>query len=159
MTRLYGRVIGGKRLFDSTPYGHWCRTTVISAIRVDGTTISMSIEGSTDSEVFKAYISEMLCKALHAGDIVIMDNLTSHRVNGIEESIKTAKAELKYLPPYSPDLNPIEKMWSKIKAILRSLKARTEDGLFKALADALNSVTMSDAVGWFESSGYLYTQT
>ena len=159
MTRLYGRAIGGKRLFDSTPYGHWCRTTVISAIRIDGTTISMSIEGSTDSDVFRTYISEMLCKALHAGDIVIMDNLTSHKVSGIEESIKAVKAELKYLPPYSPDLNPIEKMWSKIKAILRKLKARTEDTLFEALADALNSITMSDAIGWFESCGYVYTQT
>jgi transposase len=159
MTRLYGRVIGGKRLFDPIPHGHWCRTTVISAIRIDGTTISMSIEGSTNTEVFKAYISEMLCKALHAGDIVIMDNLTSHKVSGIEESIKAVNAEVRYLPPYSPDLNPIEKMWSKIKAILRKLKARTEDGLFKALAEALNSVTKSDAVGWFESCGYLYAKT
>jgi transposase len=159
MTRLYGRAIGGKRLFDSTPHGHWCRTTVISAIRIDGTTISMSIDGSTDSEVFKTYISEMLCKTLHAGDIVIMDNLTSHKVSGIEESIKAVNAELRYLPPYSPDLNPIEKMWSKIKAILRKLKARTEDALFKALADALKSITMSDAIGWFESCGYVYTKT
>jgi transposase len=159
MTRLYGRVIGGKRLFDSTPYGHWCRTTVISAIRIDGTTTSMSIDGSTDAEVFKTYIYEMLCKTLHDGDIVIMDNLTSHKVSGIEESIKAVNAELRYLPPYSPDLNPIEKMWSKIKAILRKLKARTEDGLFKALAEALNSVTKSDAVGWFESCGYLYAKT
>ena len=159
MTRLYGRVIGGKRLFDSTPYGHWCRTTVISAIRIDGTTVSMSIEGSTDSEVFRTYISKLLCKSLHAGDIVIMDNLTSHKVSGIEESIKAVNAELRYLPPYSPDLNPIEKMWSKIKAILRKLKARTENGLFDALAEALNSVTMSDAEGWFESCGYVYTQT
>jgi transposase len=158
MTRLYGRVIGGKRLFDSTPYGHWCRTTVISAIRIDGTTTSMSIDGSTDSEVFKTYISEMLCKTLRAGDIVIMDNLTSHKVSGIEESIKAVNAELRYLPPYSPDLNPIEKMWSKIKAILRKLKARTEDALFQALADALKSVTMSDAIGWFESCGYAHTQ-
>jgi transposase len=159
MTRLYGRVIGGKRLFDSTPYGHWCRTTVISAIRIDGTTTSMSIDGSTDAEVFKTYIYEMLCKTLHDGDIVIMDNLTSHKVSGIEESIKAVNAEVRYLPPYSPDLNPIEKMWSKIKAILRKLKARTEDGLFKALAEALNSVTKSDAVGWFESCGYLYAKT
>jgi transposase len=159
MTRLYGRVIGGQRLFDSTPYGHWCRTTVISAIRIDGTTISMSVEGSTDSEAFKTYISKMLCKALHAGDIVIMDNLTSHKVSGIEESIKAVKADLRYLPPYSPDFNPIEKMWSKIKAILRKLKARTEDDLFEALAQALKSVTMSDAIAWFESCGYSFTQT
>ena len=159
MTRLYGRVIGGERLFDSTPHGHWCRTTVISAIKLDGTTISMSIEGSTDSEVFKTYISEMLCKSLHSGDIVIMDNLTSHKFSGIEELIKSVQAELRYLPPYSPDLNPIEKMWSKIKAILRKLKARTEDALFEALGQALSSVSRSDAVGWFISCGYSYTQT
>ena len=159
MTRLYGRFIGGERLFDSIPHGHWCRTTIISAIRIDGTTISMSIEGSTDSEVFKTYISEMLCRSLHEGDIVIMDNLTSHKFSGIEELIKSVNAELRYLPPYSPDLNPIEKMWSKIKAIIRKLKARTKDGLFEALGKALNSVTMSDAIGWFESCGYQITQT
>ena len=159
MTRLYGRTIGGKRLFDSIPHGHWCRTTVISAIRIDGSTISMSIEGSTDSEVFKAYISEMLCRSLRKGDIVIMDNLTSHKFSGIEELIKAAKAELRYLPPYSPDLNPIEKMWSKIKSILRKMKARTEDGLFEALGEALNSVTDSDAIGWFKSCGYSFRQS
>lgn len=159
MTRLYGRTIGGSRLFDSTPYGHWCRTTVISAIRIDGTTISMSIDGSTDSEAFKTYISEMLCKTLRTGDIVIMDNLSSHKVSGIEESIKAVNAELRYLPPYSPDLNPIEKMWSKIKAILRKLKARTEDALLEALAVALKSINTSDAIGWFESCGYVYAQT
>ncbi len=88
-----------------------------------------------------------------------MDNLTSHKFSGIEELIKSAQAELRYLPPYSPDLNPIEKMWSKIKAILRKLKARTEDSLFEALGQALSSVSRSDAVGWFKSCGYSYTQT
>ena len=159
MTRLYGRVIGGDRLFDSTPHRCFCRSRIISAIRIDGSTTSMSIDGSTDGDVFRAYVKELLCKTIHAGDIVVMDNLSSHKVKGIEEAIRSTGAELKYLPPYSPDLNPIEQMWSKIKAILRGLKARTKEELHEALAAALNSVTMMDAIGWYGSCGYKSAQT
>ncbi len=107
----------------------------------------------------KAYVIEFLCKKLNAGDVVIMDNLSSHKVGGILEAIAASGAEVRYLPPYNPYLNPIEKMWSKIKAILRGLKARTNETLEDALAVALNSITAKDAIEWNRSCGYTNAQT
>ena len=154
MTRLYGRIIGGGRLKESAPGGHWNTTTILSAIRSDGSTESMTIEGATTAEVFSAYIHKILCPTLHPTDIVVLDNLSSHKVAGIQEAIERTGATLKYLPPYSPDFNPIEKMWSKIKAILRKIKARTKRQLMKAIQKALTAVSASDARGWFKSCGY-----
>lgn len=154
MTRLYGRVIGGDRLKESAPGGHWNTTTILSAMRHDGSTESMTIEGATTAEVFTAYICNILCPTLRSTDVVILDNLSSHKVPGIREAIEKTGATLKYLPPYSPDLNPIEKMWSKIKTILRKLKARTGRQLAIAIKKAFLSITASDAAGWFESCGY-----
>jgi transposase len=154
MTRLYGRIIGGTRLKESAPGGHWNTTTILSAIRSNGSTESMTIEGATTAEVFTAYVSKILCPTLRPTDVVILDNLSSHKVSGIREAIEKTGAILKYLPPYSPDLNPIEKMWSKIKTILRKFKARSGRQLMIAIKKALMAISSSDAIGWFKSCGY-----
>jgi transposase len=154
MTRLYGRIIGGERVKDSAPGGHWNNTTILSAIRIDGSTESMTIEGATDAEVFKVYISKILCPTLRPTDIIVLDNLRAHKVPRIREEIEKTGALLLYLPPYSPDFNPIEKMWSKIKTILRKMKARSDKQLYKAIQKAFGEITASDAAGWFESCGY-----
>jgi len=156
MTRLYGRIIGGARVVDSAPGGHWCTTTMLSALRLDGSTAAMVIEGATDREVFEAYVQHVLIPNLRDGDIVVLDNLAPHKTPGIAVAIEAAGAEVWFLPPYSPDLNPIEKMWSKVKQFLRSAKARTEEALLNAIAAALQSVCSSDAQGWFGSCGYRY---
>jgi len=157
MTRLYGRAMAGQRAIDDTPCGHWCTTTMISSVRVDGSTACMVVDGATNKEVFQAYVRHILLPTLKAGDVVVLDNLSAHKNKAIRDLIESVGAELWYLPPYSPDLNPIEKMWSKIKAILRTLKARTEESLINAVAKALEAVTADDAKGWFESCGYMNT--
>jgi transposase len=155
MTRLYGRSFDGERLVDAAPQGHWCTTTMLSAIRVDGSTAPMVIEGPTDADVFQAYVEQVLVGSLRPGDIVIMDNLAPHKKAGVMAAIQAAGAEAKFLPPYSPDFNPIEKMWSKIKAYLRKAKARTWDALVGAIKEALKEVSGSDAHNWFRSCGYI----
>ncbi len=155
MTRNYGRILGGNRLREAVPGTTWDTTTIISSIRYDGTCAPMTIDGPIDAEAFKAYVSEILCPTLKRRDIVIMDNLPTHKVPGIAELIEEAGAQLLYLPPYSPDFNPIEKMWSKIKSTLRRIKARTKIELDEAMMVAFNEVTSSDAIGWFKSCGYV----
>jgi transposase len=155
MTRLYGRAKNGQRAVDSAPGGHWSTTTMISSVRLDGSTVPMVINGATNKEVFKVYVEKFLLPTLNKGDVVILDNLSAHKGKEIRELIESVGAELWYLPPYSPDLNPIEKMWSKVKAVLRKLKARTEEQLIKAIAQALNQVTTTDVKGWFNSCGYM----
>jgi transposase len=154
MTRLYGRSFGGQRLVDAAPHGHWCTTTMLSAMRLDGTTAAMVIEEPTDADVFEAYVGQVLIQSLQPGDIVIMDNLPPHKKPSVIAAIEAAGAVVWFLPPYSPDFNPIEKMWSKIKAYLRKVKARTKETLFDAIAAALLTVTPSDALNWFKSCGY-----
>lgn len=154
MTRLYGRSFGGRRLVDAAPHGHWCTTTMLSAMRLDGSTAAMVIEEPTDADVFEAYVVQVLIQSLGPGDIVVMDNLPPHKKPGVIAAIQAAGAAVWFLPPYSPDLNPIEKMWSKIKAYLRKVKARTPAALFDAIAAALLTVTASDAFNWFASCGY-----
>jgi transposase len=154
MTRLYGRAKHGQRAVDDAPCGHWCTTTMISSVRLDGSTACMVVNGATTKDIFKAYVETILLPTLRAGDVVVLDNLSSHKNQEVRDLIESVGAELWFLPPYSPDLNPIEKMWSKIKAILRRVKARTEQALTTAIAQALASVTTSDAQGWFKSCGY-----
>lgn len=154
MTRLYGRAKNGTRAVDTAPGGHWNTTTMISSVRLDGSTVPMVVNGATNKDVFKVYIEKFLLPTLSKGDIVILDNLSAHKGKEIEELIESAGAKLWYLPPYSPDLNPIENMWSKVKAILRKLKARTEQELILAIAKALERVTPQDVKGWFKSCGY-----
>ena len=154
MTRLRGRAFGGQRLLDAAPHGHWCTTTIIGAVRLDGSTACMAVDGATDKDIFREYVRCVLVPTLRVGDIVVLDNLSAHKDQQSQELVEQAGATLCFLPPYSPDLNPIEKMWSKVKTFLRAAKARTEEELFQAIGMALETVTPQDAEGWFRSCGY-----
>jgi len=156
MTRLYGRAPRGTRCHASVPHGHWQTTTMISSVRLDGTTAAMAIPGATDTEVFRAYVAEVLCPSLQHGDIVIMDNLAPHKSDPTLALISKAGAQVLFLPAYSPDFNPIEKMWSKVKSLLRATEARTPADLTLAIGHALAQVTPKDALGWFTSCGYSF---
>jgi len=129
---------------------------MIASIRLDGSTACMAVEGATDTETFRAYIRDVLGPALRPGDIVVMDNLSAHKNEQTLELITSLGAEALFLPAYSPDLNPIEKMWSKVKALLRTAEARTPDELFEAIGRALARITPNDARGWFASCGYSF---
>lgn len=154
MTRLYGRAAPGERIFDSVPQNYGENISMLATLSLSGITAPMTINGAVDGEVFKVYVEEVLCPTLEIGDILVMDNLPAHKVKGIKELIETRGAHLIYLPPYSPDLNPIEKCWSKIKTALRAAKARTREALEAALKAVLLTVTAADAAGWFASCGY-----
>lgn len=129
---------------------------MISSIRLDGSTAALAIEGATDTEVFRAYVREILCPTLRPGDTVIMDNLSPHKKDTTLALIEEAGATVAFLPAYSPDLNPIELMWSKVKQFLRSAQARTGEALVVAIATALASVTPQDAANWFAHCGYSF---
>ena len=154
MTRLRGRAPRGERLHAKAPHGHWKTTTMISCLRLDGSTKCMTIESATDTLVFREYVKHFLCPSLRPGDVVVMDNLIPHKSAATLALIQAAGAEVRFLPAYSPDLNPIEKMWSKVKASLRAAEARTLAELECAIDQALQSVCAQDAVGWFSSCGY-----
>jgi transposase len=155
MTRLYGRAFQGTRCHDLTPCGTWETTTILSSIRLDGTTGSVLFEGAVDRKMFDEYIKEILAPRLRPGDIVIMDNLSAHKSDLVVKTVQSLHADVKFLPAYSPDLNPIEKMWSKLKQILRGLKPRTNEELLRDTGTALNMITTDDARSWFESCGYV----
>ena len=157
LTPRWGRLKKGRRLYDSTPAGRWNTTTVVSSVRLDGSTPTMVLAGACDGDAFRSYVNEILTPSLRPGDIVVLDNLSIHKVKGITDAVENVGAELWYLPPYSPDLNPIEKMFSKLKTNLRRAKARTEETLYEAIGDGLKTVTASDTKGWFTSCGYGYT--
>lgn len=129
---------------------------MISSVRLDGTTACMTIEGPTNTEVFQAYVREALVPSLRPDDIVVMDNLGAHKNELTVALIEQAGAEVRFLPAYSPDLNPIEMMWSKVKALLRKAQARNHPDLLAAIASALNAVTPDDALGWFAHCGYSF---
>jgi len=154
MTRLYGRSRGKERVVDYVPDARFERTSILSSIRVNGVMTPLVFDGALNGDFFKEYISECLVPTLTNGDIVIMDNLTSHKVSGVVDLIEAAGASVVYLPPYSPDLNPIELMWSKMKAYLRKVKARTKESLETAIAEALGHVTATDILAWFAEDGY-----
>lgn len=154
MTRLYGRGAPGERVFDSVPQNYGENISMLACLSLCGISAPMTINGAVDSLVFLAYVEQVLCPSLQPGDVVVMDNLPAHKVKGVRELIEACGARLIYLPPYSPDLNPIEKCWSKIKTYLRAAKARTREALEKALKQALELITEEDAAGWFASCGY-----
>ena len=154
MVRLYGRALRGLRARDAAPHGHWGVRTLIGALFGDGRTACMSIDAATDGEIFYQYVVRVLLPELRPGDIVVLDNLRSHKQQRVTDAIGSVGCRLEYLPPYSPDLNPIEKMWSKVKAILRKLAARTSEALDEAIRMALESITPTDARGWLASCGY-----
>jgi transposase len=136
------------------PGGHWKIVTMISAVRTSGPFAAASIVGATDSDVFRTYVGEILAPQLRPGDVVVMDNLSPHKASGVREVIESAGAELRYLPPYSPDFNPIENMWSKVKGKLRSLAARSIESLHDAIGTALATITPDDCIGFFRHCGY-----
>jgi len=154
MSRRYGRAFGGERSTDAIPLNKGKSTTILSSVRADGTTVPMVFPGAVNRERFKEYLRDYLVPSLRPGDIVVMDNLPCHKVDGVAHLIESAGAHLLYLPPYSPDLNPIEQMWSKIKAFLRMFKARTVDALLGAIPTAFSLVSVSDIFGWFSAAGY-----
>lgn len=158
MSRYWGWMEKGERIPEAIPAGHWRSFTLLGAITCSGLLASMTIEASTDTDVFLAFLDQVLCPQLRAGQIVVMDNLSAHKVAAVRAKIEAVGAQLLYLPPYSPDFNPIEKCWAKIKQILRSLKARTAEALDEAITQALASITTENARGWFQHCGYQITQ-
>jgi len=156
LTRLRGRAQRGQRVHAHAPQGHWNTTTIIGAMRLDGSTACMTINGATDVDVFQAYIREVLVPTLRPGDVVVRDNLSPHKSQPTLCLIAQAGAEVLFLPAYSPDLNPIEKLWSKVKNFLRSAEARTEAQLIRAIGLALGSITRQDAINWFAACGYSF---
>jgi len=154
LTRLRGRALVGHRLVAKVPGGHWHTSTIIAAVRLSGVFAPAIFDGPTDSDVFRAYVQQVLVKALGPGDVVVMDNLAPHKAAGIKEAIEAAGASVLYLPPYSPDFNPIECLWSKVNKYLRSLNARFFDALSDGVAAALDTVTTNDCGGYFLNCGY-----
>ncbi len=154
MTRLRGRAPRGQRLIDKTPHGHWKTSTLIAALGIQGVRCSTVVDGAVNGDVFEAFVEQVLVHDLRPGDVVIMDNLSSHKRPRVRQLIEAAGARLVYLPAYSPDLNPIEMIFAKIKQMLRSLACRTRETLWKAMQSILNRVTPSDAANCFKHCGY-----
>ena len=156
MTRTHGRAPKGARCIASVPHGHWQITTFIAGLRVGAITAPMVLDGPMDGEAFLAYVRTFLCPTLAPGDIVIADNLSSHKVAGVREAIEAKGATMRYLPPYSPDFNPIEKMFSKLKALLRKAAHRSVDALWYEIGKLLDTFSPSECKNYFESSGYVH---
>ena len=156
LARSFGRAFGGQRAMGNVPKNYGSGVTVLGAMRDDGQLATLEVHGATDELVMLAFIREILTPVLKKGDLVVMDNLTSHKTQQVQQAFAELEVEVLYLPPYSPDLNPSEKMWSKVKALLRSAEARTFEQLIPAIAAALARVTAQDALGWFASCGYSF---
>lgn len=154
MTRLRGRSPRGKRLHAAAPCGRWKTTTMIGAVRQDGSTACMTVEGSVNAEIFRTYVREILLPELRPGDLLVMDNLSSHKDKEALRLLKDAGVAVRFLPAYSPDYNPIELMWSKVKTLLRKAEARTPSALLAAIGNALSPVTGKDTTHWFAHCGY-----
>ncbi len=154
MTRLRGRSLRGERLLAKTPHGHWQTTTLIAALGVEGICCSTTVDGAVNADVFEAFVEQVLVPDLKPGDVVVMDNLSSHKRARTRRLIERAGAELMFLPPYSPDLNPIEMIFSKVKQLLRSLACRTREALWTAMQSALDQVTATDAINCYKHCGY-----
>lgn len=155
MTRRQGRALRGERLVAAVPYGHWKTTTFIGALRSSGLTAPVVIDGAVNGDIFLTYVGQVLVPTLRPGDIVVMDNLSSHKVAGVREAIEAAGAELRYLPPYSPDLNPIEQLFAKFKALLRKTAARSVEALWTAIGRLVERFAPEECVNYFRNSGYV----
>jgi transposase len=154
MTRRYGRAPRGERVVGTVPQNYGANVTMLAALGSQGVEAVMTVDCATDAEVFRIYVEQVLGPTLRPGDIVIMDNLRAHKTAGIREAIEQVGAQVVYLPPYSPDLSPIEPCWSKLKTALRTAQARTREALEYAIAQALATITVSDAHSWFQHCGY-----
>jgi transposase len=155
MTRLRGRAPRGERLVAKVPHGHWKTSTLIGALDATGLRCSAVVDGPVNADVFTAFIEQVLAPELRPGDVVVMDNLSSHKGPRVRKTIEARKATLIYQPPYSPDLNPIEMVFAKIKQTLRTLALRTQDALWTSMQSVLDRVTPSDAANCFRHCGYL----
>ena len=156
MTRAHGRAARGRRVPGKVPWGHWRRLTVIGALAMDGVVASMSIAAATSTTVFLAFVEQVLAPALRERPdaVVVLDNLAAHKAERVRAALDAAGLGCRYLPPYSPDFNPIEQAWSKLKARLRTEGARSREALETALGPALATISPQDAQGWFRLCGY-----
>ena len=156
MTRTHGRSEKGERLVEKTPYGKWETTTFLGAIRTTGFVAPLCVEGAVNGRVFKAWVEQHLVRELREGDVVVMDNLSSHKVVGVVEAIEAVGAQVRYLPPYSPDLNPIELAFSKFKRLLRDGARRTAEALVDLCGRVLDLFTETECRNYFRHCGYRY---
>jgi len=154
MARLYGRAPRGQRLVGKVPQAHWQMTTLVAGIRADGVVAPFALEGAMDALTFESYVEQVLVPCLRPGDIVVLDRLSAHRGGAVARAVRQAGAGVWYLPPYSPDYNPIEKVWSKVKGALRKAAARTQEALWEALRQAVGAVTAQDCQHNFAHCGY-----
>ena len=154
MTRTHGRCARGRRLVDKVPHGHWKTLTFLAALRCDAITAPFVLDGPINGEWFLAYVEQVLVPTLRPGDVVVMDNLGAHHAEGVRARIEAVGARVLYMPPYSPDLNPIELCWSKLKGILKQLGARTVNALYGAIEVAGDLISPADASGWFAHCGW-----
>ena len=154
MARRYGRAPRGERLIASVPHGHWKTSTFVAGLRHDGITAPLVIDGAMNGTIFRAYVEQFLAPTLAIGDIVIMDNLPSHKVAGVREAIEACGASLIYLPPYSPDLNPIEQAFAKLKALLRKAAARTVEALWNVIGESLSAFSPAECANYITDAGY-----
>ena len=154
LTRLYGRAPKGERVPEAVPHGRWQVTTILGALGTNGMQAGMTVETSTDADIFEVFVEQVLGPTLRAGQVVVMDNLSAHKQERVRDLIEARGCQLQYLPPYSPDLNPIESAWSKVKTYLRALKARSQEALEAGVSTALRTITAPDARGYFGHCGY-----
>jgi transposase len=154
LTRLYGRAFGGKRAFGNAPKNYARQINILSALSHTGVAASLAVTGSVDSIVMSIFVREVLLPVLKPGDVVVMDNYSVHKTRRVLDEFERAQVVVEFLPPYSPDLNPIEKCWSKVKTYLRGAESREHERLYKEIGIALSRVTESDAVNWIKSCGY-----
>jgi transposase len=154
MARRYGRCAKGERLRASIPYGHWKTTTFLAGLGHDRLVAPLVLDGPINGDSFRAYVEQFLAPTLRPGQIVVMDNLSSHKVVGVREAIEAVGAHVLYLPPYSPDLNPIEQLFAKLKAMLRKAAARTVDALWLAVGEILRSLPAHECQNYFANAGY-----
>ena len=154
MTRIHGRCLRGQRPLDWVPHGHWKTSTLVAGLCLTGITAPYVMDGAMTGDVFPQYIKQVLAPTLTSGDIVVMDNVATHKVAGIREAIEARGATPLYLPPYSPDLNPIEKAFARIKATPRTIGARTREALWQAIALAIDDFSNTECLNPFKSAGY-----
>jgi transposase len=154
MTRRYGRSLSGTRLVAAVPHGHWRTTTFVAGLRQRGIVAPLVLDGPMTGAAFRAYVEQFLAPALEPGDVVVLDNLAAHKVDGVRQAIAVAGASLLYLPPYSPDLNPIEQLFAKLKALLRKAAARTKDELWSTIGRLLDACPPDECTNCLRHCGY-----
>lgn len=154
MSRLRGRSMRGERCRSAVPHGHWKTTTFTGALRLSGMTAPMVLDGAMNGVAFRAYVEQVLVPTLTPGDIVIMDNLPAHKADGVRQAIEIAGCRLRYLPPYSPDFNPIENAFSKLKALLRAKAERSVEGLWNSVGDVIKLFEPQECANYFAAAGY-----